>query len=157
MGYNEEEHLQAKKNSFDEVKIYFGKSNELYQTTTSEIFKALKEIETTAEKIQLLKDNIKFLTELLIEHKEKVITHVSLEDQFNSIDTPKEAITQSILFCKDLLMDFEVIGETGIKQMEKKDKLKWRGTPSQFGYLFLQLAKKGFIEIPSTSGEASYS
>jgi hypothetical protein len=36
-------------------------------------------------------------------------------------------------------------------------KLKWLGTPSQFSYIFLELAKNGFIEIPSTNGEASYS
>jgi hypothetical protein len=38
----------------------------------------------------------------------------------------------------------------------KAEKLRWSGTPSQFGYLLLELAKKGFIDLPTTGGEASY-
>jgi hypothetical protein len=40
--------------------------------------------------------------------------------------------------------------------VKEKGKLKWKGAPSQFGYLFLELARQGFIELPSTNGEASY-
>ena len=36
-------------------------------------------------------------------------------------------------------------------------KLKWNGTPSQFGYIFLELAQNGFIEVPKTGGIDSYS
>ena len=39
----------------------------------------------------------------------------------------------------------------------KRAKLNWLGSPSQFGYVFLELAKKGFIELPPTSGQGSYS
>lgn len=38
-----------------------------------------------------------------------------------------------------------------------KVKLNWLGSPSQFAYVLLQLAEKGFIELPSTSGQGSYS
>ncbi len=55
-----------------------------------------------------------------------------------------------------------------IHQLEKKvnlnmrnvptvPKLKWKGKPEQFGFIFLELAKNGYIEIPGTNGEASYS
>jgi hypothetical protein len=40
--------------------------------------------------------------------------------------------------------------------IEDKIKLKWAGTPAQFGYIFLELEKKGFIEIPKTGGIPSY-
>jgi hypothetical protein len=36
-------------------------------------------------------------------------------------------------------------------------KLKWKGKAEQFGFIFSELAKKGFIEIPGTHGDASYS
>ncbi len=36
-------------------------------------------------------------------------------------------------------------------------KLNWLGTPSQFGHVLLELANKGFIELPSTNAQGSYS
>lgn len=36
-------------------------------------------------------------------------------------------------------------------------KIKWLGKPSQLGYLFLELSKKGFIKIPEVKGNSSYS
>lgn len=38
-----------------------------------------------------------------------------------------------------------------------RNKITWKGTPSQFGYLFLELTKQGFIELPSHAGNGSYS
>lgn len=35
---------------------------------------------------------------------------------------------------------------------EPFEKIVWKGSPSQFGYLFLELVKKGFIELPKTRG-----
>ena len=35
-------------------------------------------------------------------------------------------------------------------------KIKWNGTPSQFGYLFLELVKQGYIELPTYAGNGSY-
>jgi hypothetical protein len=39
---------------------------------------------------------------------------------------------------------------------QKIQKLKWLGKPEQFCYIFSELAKHGYIEIPSTNGESSY-
>lgn len=36
------------------------------------------------------------------------------------------------------------------------DKIKWKGTPSQFGYLFLQLVEKGYIEPPLYNGDPNF-
>jgi hypothetical protein len=36
-------------------------------------------------------------------------------------------------------------------------KLRWLGTPSQFGFIFNELAERGFIEIPKTHGKESIS
>jgi hypothetical protein len=36
---------------------------------------------------------------------------------------------------------------------EKLKKLKWNSSPSIFGYLFLELANKGYIEFPLRNGE----
>jgi hypothetical protein len=38
----------------------------------------------------------------------------------------------------------------------KVQKLKWLGKPEQFGYIFSELARQGFIEMPGTNGEGSY-
>ena len=39
----------------------------------------------------------------------------------------------------------------------KGEKLTWLGSPSQFGYIFSQLANLGFIKFPLTNGEISCS
>ena len=46
--------------------------------------------------------------------------------------------------------------EMKTKPIKSSVKLQWKGSPAQFGYLMLELAQQGYIEIPSTSGEASY-
>jgi hypothetical protein len=38
----------------------------------------------------------------------------------------------------------------------KGEKIKWLGTPSQFGFLFSELVKKHYIEPPKTFAEPSY-
>ncbi len=43
-----------------------------------------------------------------------------------------------------------------ISSYGKRIKLKWLGTPSQFGWVFLELAKKGYVETPKTGGQDSY-
>ena len=45
------------------------------------------------------------------------------------------------------------VSEIPVKQGEK---IKWNGTPSQFGYLFLELVKNGFIEPPLYNGDPNY-
>jgi hypothetical protein len=37
------------------------------------------------------------------------------------------------------------------------EKIKWLGKTSQIAYLFSELAKKGFIDLPTTRGDGSYS
>lgn len=36
-------------------------------------------------------------------------------------------------------------------------KIKWLGSPEQFGYIFGELASKGYIELPSKNGEGVFS
>jgi hypothetical protein len=38
----------------------------------------------------------------------------------------------------------------------KGEKLIWKGTPSQFGFIFSELAKQGYIDHPKTFSEWSY-
>jgi len=38
-----------------------------------------------------------------------------------------------------------------------QDKIKWKGTPSQFGYLVAQLIEKGFIDPPLFNGDINFS
>jgi hypothetical protein len=46
--------------------------------------------------------------------------------------------------------------ERNLQEMDSKhNKIKWLGTPSQFSFLFLELANKGFIEFPIYNGEIS--
>ena len=42
------------------------------------------------------------------------------------------------------------------KPIQAGEKIKWNGTPSQFGYLFLELVAKGFINPPLYNGESNY-
>ena len=42
--------------------------------------------------------------------------------------------------------------------MENKNpKLKWLGNPEQFGYIFGELASKGYLELPTKQGEGAFS
>jgi hypothetical protein len=52
-------------------------------------------------------------------------------------------------------VELEEVSPTG--NSANKIKLNWLGSPSQFSYILSELARNGFIEIPSTNGEASYS
>ncbi len=42
------------------------------------------------------------------------------------------------------------------KPIQAGEKIKWKGTPSQFGYLFLELVKHGFIDPPLYNGETNH-
>jgi len=42
------------------------------------------------------------------------------------------------------------------KTKQKNKKIKWNGTPALFGYLFIELVNKGFIEMPLHNGEHNY-
>lgn len=46
--------------------------------------------------------------------------------------------------------------ETAATTVSKVEKLVWTGKPSQFGHVFLELASKGYIDLPSTNGQGSY-
>ena len=46
--------------------------------------------------------------------------------------------------------------KNNMKPVHANEKIKWKGTPSQFGYLFLALVKQGFIEPPMRNGEYNY-
>jgi hypothetical protein len=46
------------------------------------------------------------------------------------------------------------LNEPETKQNERK--IKWTGTPSQFGYLFIELVNNGFIDMPLHNGEVNY-
>jgi len=70
----------------------------------------------------------------------------NFKDVFNSMENG-ELIERVALLEKELES----------KSTSKFQKLKWTGKPEQFGFIFLELAQKGFIEIPGTNGEASYS
>ena len=39
---------------------------------------------------------------------------------------------------------------------EKHEKIKWLGTPSQFGFLIMELIRQGYIEPPKKNSEYSY-
>ena len=61
---------------------------------------------------------------------------------------------------KQKLVQLRKIYESRFKANEptnqKPKKLKWLGKPSQFGFIMNLLAESGFIEIPKTNGEPSY-
>lgn len=46
--------------------------------------------------------------------------------------------------------------ETNRKPLQAGEKIKWNGTPSQFGYLFLELVARGFIDTPLYNGETNF-
>ena len=43
--------------------------------------------------------------------------------------------------------------ETTSENKQQHTKLKWKATPALFGYIFLELAKKGYIDFPLHNGE----
>lgn len=64
---------------------------------------------------------------------------------------------------KDMIKGYELaLKETALDKVinnltdiPKHDKIKWLGTPSQFSYIFSELANNGFIEYPIHKGEIS--
>jgi hypothetical protein len=59
------------------------------------------------------------------------------------------------------ILDQQSLGERFAEKKTSKrtpaKKLKWMGKPEHLGFIFLELASKGYIELPSTKGDGSYS
>jgi hypothetical protein len=54
------------------------------------------------------------------------------------------------------LLEYDILNNNIDKQVHT-NKLKWLGKPSHLGFIMNLLAENGFIEIPKTNGEQSYS
>lgn len=84
-----------------------------------------------------------------------------IENAINNIsDKEKEAqLNQMQTLVNGYAERLDIIekGHIKLKKVRKHEKIVWRGKASHLAYLFIELAEKGFIELPSTSGEGSYS
>jgi hypothetical protein len=66
----------------------------------------------------------------------------------------------SFKYLINLIEDFvgePIIRPSDFNSLKPHVKLKWTGKPAQLGYIMNELAEKGFIEIPKTRGDISYS
>jgi len=109
----------------------------------------------------------KYLIVTFIYFKEfgKIVKSICEDFNINSFDIFSQASMAEHFFspeeiAKEQLRVFETSsaknddGSSG--PSIKKNKIKWLGEKNQFGYLFLELTKKGFIEPPISNGEPNF-
>ncbi|MCF8369436.1 MAG: hypothetical protein K9G76_10375 [Bacteroidales bacterium] len=100
--------------------------------TSHEDYKTIDEISNTLFKINALIASLQ--KESKIEKNEKEIESLS-----HLIDNLKKSM------------------DNRVHKRNDENKIKWLGKPAHLGYIFSELAKNGFIELPVTNGEISYS
>lgn len=107
----------------------------------------LTELETVKEKIDYLE---RCKTDRLFKHSVQDKISTSLKDN-NLIN-----LQEFDLALKFIELELGYIEKSGTgtgAEVLKMKKIKWTGTPSQFGYLFTELIRQGFIEPPLYNGE----
>lgn len=144
----------------EKLKNHAGLNTSFYKNNHEKVSKYLCKRISTEKKIKFLESyNLQLLKKQIYWENGK---NVADPNSFNSDEIANELLLE---FVQKQINTYKIIlkGEsdhTEVNTNQNKmevEKLKWLGTPSQFAYILLELAKKGFIEIPATSGEASYS
>lgn len=54
-------------------------------------------------------------------------------------------------------ISFKPLKSKGDSKTSSLERIKWLGSPEQFGYIFGELASKGYIELPTKNGEGVFS
>lgn len=141
------------KSSFEKLKIRSGYNSDFYKTNHKRLVKYLQKDIAASAKIahlkkalhELIQEKIRWDQETVVRdsnsyNPDEIATHLLIEWVKRQIDSYKE------------LQNLEI--ESAGLNIEK---LTFLGTPPQFGYIFTELARTGFVELPSTHGEGSYS
>lgn len=68
----------------------------------------------------------------------------------------KDECNKAILWLKNKLLTDNSGDVRNEKLVLSIDKIKWLGSPSQFGYIFGQLVDNGFIEMPISKGRPTF-
>ena len=112
--------------------------------------KRIKEIAGKLKKLLSTKEKLSYLNEVRSEIKQE-----SFIKQGGLGGTFKNAFDPVLMYVDSEIQNLP--SEKQDKPTLSNNKIKWNGTPSQFGYLFLELVKHGFIEPPPHGSEWSYS
>ncbi len=107
----------------------------------------------------------KVIREIILEHQNTEGLKFILKDfAKNLIHINKESHPcmkcHSFRYLINLIEDFvgeSIISPSDFNNLKPRVKLKWSGKPAHLGYIMNELAEKGFIEIPKTRGDISYS
>jgi len=105
------------------------------------------------------KNDIQFELELLSTNLEKLKLLYRYKTDFVHMGYDTMSDNYNVLY-KFILTEidyYKILEKLGtgaeVPKLPKPGKIKWNGTPSQFGYLFTELIKQGFIEPPLYNGE----
>jgi hypothetical protein len=116
----------------------------LFKATVSEIEENIMQLTTNKAKCEYL---IRSITDL-----EKI-------NKLNGIPIENNPIDQKVIrYLKFELEYYKQVMELPDQenQFEPLQKIKWKGSPAQFGYLFTELVKNDFLETPVHNGEPNF-
>jgi hypothetical protein len=119
----------------------------------SDICVELEQFDDTKSKCNYLIDQKKYFADELV--KDKISQLESPNNNSESITTQFiEYIIRQIDKLYKIYLDLKGF-ESELNLEVKKEKVKWKASPALFGFIFNELAFKGFIEQPLKNGEVN--
>ena len=112
--------------------------------------KKIKEIARKLKKLTSAKEKFSYLQEV-----RSGITQEGFIKGGGVYGTLKNALDPVLMYINSEIKNLP--SEKKDKPTQSDKKITWKGTPSQFGYIFLELVNHGFIEPPLYASEWSYS
>jgi hypothetical protein len=134
------------------------KRQEYLRVFQKEVYEILNKCIDTNEKLIYLQNRLILLFKTKMAALSKIEIKSSL-DHIDLIDSDNTLIQGAIDFIQKLISEHEKLIQLESKSIEihKSNRIKWVGSSSVFGYLFIELVNNGFIEMPLRNGEVNYS
>jgi len=118
---------------YEDAKIYFNEEIKGFISVEGKINFIKSHLEQTNKAIKNLNDNPDLLALNKVFYEGGLLFRKFLQDELNKLE-PAMSETKNNL-----------------------QKLRWLGNPEQFGYIFGELASKGYLELPTQQGEGAFS
>lgn len=107
----------------------------------------IKDIDQELNKLETTRDKILYLERMLHGYQESELIYGDAMSDGTAIKYMNN----------ELKYLYRVIRFEGAKEALNLERIQWKGSPEVFGYVFTELVKNGFIELPTHAGNGSYS
>jgi len=126
-------------------------SRNMHETYLEVLFELKKEVRKNLLNIDI--NAFTFYKQCVFEYRTNIVYNTNLlRHSFGLFDLQLEEIFDQFESSNPALM--HLLDQKGIKR-NLTQKIKWLGTPAQFGWLMIELNQKGYIQYPLTNNEES--